>query len=85
MPRPASVHRVRTLADEQPLGLHAPARTLDEVAATRVMIDRTEATFDLKPKRLIADAAYGTGASSAGWWIGRPSNQHSEISRVPAA
>jgi hypothetical protein len=38
-----------------------PARTFDEVAATPVMIDRTEATFGLKPKRLIADTAYGTG------------------------
>jgi hypothetical protein len=36
-----------------------PARTFGEVAATPVMIDRTERTFDLKPKRLIADTAYG--------------------------
>src|SRR5262249_46483558 len=28
-----------------------PARTFDEVAATPVMIDRTERTFALKPKR----------------------------------
>src|SRR4026209_2083388 len=27
-----------------------PARTYDEVAATKTMIDRTEACFDLKPK-----------------------------------
>jgi transposase len=38
-----------------------PARTYDEVAATRTMLDRTEACFDLKPKRLAADTAYGTG------------------------
>ncbi len=38
-----------------------PARTYDEVAATRTMIDRTEATFGLKPERLTADTAYGTG------------------------
>src|SRR5262245_23030540 len=38
-----------------------PARTFDEVAATTVMIDRTERTFALKPKRLIAGTAYGTG------------------------
>ena len=38
-----------------------PARTFDEVAATPVMIDRTEGRFGLKPKRLIADTAYGTG------------------------
>ena len=38
-----------------------PARTYDEVAATRAMIDRTETTFGLKPGRLTADTAYGTG------------------------
>ena len=38
-----------------------PARTFDEVTATPVMLDRTEGTFGLKPKRLIADTAYGTG------------------------
>jgi transposase len=45
-----------------------PARTFDEVAATKVMIDRTEQTFDLKPKRLIADTAYGTGGF-LGWLV----------------
>ena len=45
-----------------------PARTYDEVAATRVMIERTEARFDLKPKRLVADTAYGTGAF-LGWLV----------------
>ena len=38
-----------------------PARTYDEVAATKTMIDRTERRFDLKPKQLAADTAYGTG------------------------
>ena len=38
-----------------------PARTYDEVAATKKMLGRTEACFDLKPKRLAADTAYGTG------------------------
>jgi transposase len=38
-----------------------PARTCDEVAATRTMIDRSETTFGLKPERLTADTAYGTG------------------------
>lgn len=32
-----------------------------EVDATRTMIDRTEKRFDLRPKRLIGDMAYGTG------------------------
>jgi hypothetical protein len=31
-----------------------PARTYDEVAATKTTIDRTERCFDLKPKRLAA-------------------------------
>ena len=38
-----------------------PARTYDEVAATRVMIKRTDDRLGLKPKRLAADTAYGTG------------------------
>ena len=32
-----------------------PARTYDEVAAARVMIERTEQRLNLKPHRLIAD------------------------------
>lgn len=31
------------------------------MAATEVMIERTKRRFDLKPKRLAADTAYGTG------------------------
>jgi transposase len=38
-----------------------PARTYDEVAATKVMVKRTEERFGLKPSRLAADTAYGTG------------------------
>jgi transposase len=45
-----------------------PARTFDEVAATKTMIDRTAASFALKPKRLIADTAYGTGRF-LGWLV----------------
>jgi hypothetical protein len=45
-----------------------PARTHDEVAATKTMLDRTEACFDLKPKRLAADTAYGTG-KFLGWLV----------------
>ena len=37
------------------------ARTYDEVEATKKMLDRTERRFALKPKRLAADTAYGTG------------------------
>jgi transposase len=45
-----------------------PARTYDEVEATKTMLDRTEARFDLKPKRLAADTAYGTGRF-LGWLV----------------
>jgi Transposase DDE domain len=45
-----------------------PARTYDEVEATKTMIDRTEQCFDLKPKRLAADTAYGTGRFP-GWLV----------------
>ena len=38
-----------------------PARTYDEVAATRTMVERTAKKLDLKPRRLAADTAYGTG------------------------
>jgi len=46
-----------------------PARTYDEVASTKTMLDRTERCFGLKPKRLAADTAYGTG-KFLGWLIG---------------
>ena len=45
-----------------------PARTYDEVVATKTMIDRTEQCFDLKPRRLLADTAYGTGRF-LGWLV----------------
>jgi transposase len=45
-----------------------PARTYDEVAATRTMITRTQERLGLKAKRLVADAAYGTGRF-LGWLI----------------
>jgi transposase len=45
-----------------------PARTYDEVAATKTMIDRTEQCFALRPKRLAADTAYGTG-KFLGWLV----------------
>jgi transposase len=43
-----------------------PARTYDEVAAARTMIERTERRVGLKPRRLAADTAYGTG-KFLGW------------------
>jgi hypothetical protein len=45
-----------------------PARTYDEIDATRAMLDRTEARFDLKPRRLIAGTAYGIGRF-LGWLV----------------
>jgi transposase len=52
-----------------------PARTYDEVAATRVMIERTERTLGLKPDLLAADSAYGTGRFLA-WLIDRGIEPH---------
>jgi transposase len=46
-----------------------PARTYDEVEATKTMLDRTKRRLDLKPKRLAADTAYGTGRF-LGWLVG---------------
>ena len=45
-----------------------PARTYDEVAATKTMIERTDERLGLKPERLVADTAYGT-AKFLGWLI----------------
>jgi len=52
-----------------------PARTFDEVAATKTMIDRTEKAFGLKPQRLAADTAYGTGRLIA-WLLDRAIAPH---------
>jgi transposase len=45
-----------------------PARTYDEVEATKTMIERTERRLSLKPKRLAADTAYGIGRF-LGWLV----------------
>jgi len=45
-----------------------PARTYDEVTATKTMLERTERCFGIKPKRLAADTAYGTGRF-LGWLV----------------
>ena len=52
-----------------------PARTYDEVAATKTMIARTEETLGLKPDRLVADTAYGTG-KFLGWLVGTGITPH---------
>jgi len=52
-----------------------PARTYDEVRATRTMIERTEHRLGLKPERLLADTAYGTG-KFLGWLVGAGITPH---------
>ena len=52
-----------------------PARNYDEVAATKNMIERTDQRFGLKPKRLAADTAYGTG-KFLGWLLGAGITPH---------
>ena len=52
-----------------------PARTYDEVAATKTMIERTDKRLGLKPKRRAADTAYGTG-KFLGWLIGAGITPH---------
>jgi transposase len=52
-----------------------PARTYDEVRATRTMIERTNRRFGLRPARLAADTAYGTGRMLA-WLIERSIEPH---------
>jgi transposase len=52
-----------------------PARTYDEVECTKTMLARTERRFHLKPKRLAADTAYGTGRF-LGWLVGRKIAPH---------
>ncbi len=45
-----------------------PARVYDEVRSTRTMLSRTQRRLGIKPKRLAADTAYGTGAF-LGWLV----------------
>ncbi len=52
-----------------------PARTFDEVAATKMMIERTNQRFDVKPDRLVADTAYGT-SKFLGWLVGTGITPH---------
>ena len=45
-----------------------PAHRNAEVDSTKVMVDRVEERFNLKPQRLIADTAYGT-AEMLNWMV----------------
>lgn len=55
-----------------------PARWTVEVAATKTMLERTEACSALKPQRLAADAAYGSGLM-IGWLMQRGIEPHVPI------
>jgi transposase len=52
-----------------------PARWTAEVAATKTMLERTQECFGLKPQRLAADAAYGSGLM-IGWLMRRGIEPH---------
>ena len=52
-----------------------PARWSAEVAATKTMLERTQECFGLKPRRLAADAAYGSGLM-IGWLMRRGIEPH---------
>ncbi len=47
-----------------------PTRISKEVGATETVIERTEDSLDLKPDRIAADVAYGTG-EMLGWLVER--------------
>jgi transposase len=55
-----------------------PARWSAEVAATKTMLQRAQASFGLKPQRLAADAAYGSGLM-IGWLMRRAITPHVPI------
>ncbi len=52
-----------------------PARIAQEIIATKTMLDRVEATHGLRPQRLAADKAYGTGPL-LGWLYERRITAH---------
>jgi transposase len=52
-----------------------PTRISKEVDATEIMIERTEERLDLKPARIAADVAYGTG-EMLGWLVKRKIDPH---------
>lgn len=53
----------------------SPARWTEEVATTSVMIERTRERFGLRPSRLAADSAYGSGRL-IGWLMRRGIEPH---------
>ena len=65
------IQKLAIIVDVEP----TPARTFDEVRATATMLDRTKARFGIKPKRLAADTAYGTG-KFLGWLVDQEIEPH---------
>src|ERR1700726_260249 len=62
-----------------------PARTYDEVASTKTMIERAEQRLDLKPDWLAADTAYGTGKLLA-WLLSKSITPHIPVwERYPSS
>jgi hypothetical protein len=62
-----------------------PARTYDEVASTKTMLERTEQRLDLKPNWLAADTAYGIGKLLA-WLLGKSITPHIPVwERYPSS
>jgi hypothetical protein len=61
-----------------------PARVYDEVRSTRTMLSRTRRRLGIKPKRLAADTAYGTGRVPR--LAGRPADRapHPRVGQEPA-
>src|SRR5207249_7420516 len=54
-----------------------PAHKIDEINATKTMIERVEDRFELKPDRLIGDTNYGT-AEILGWMVDEKQIERSE-------
>jgi Transposase DDE domain len=62
-----------------------PARTYDEVASTKTMLERTERRLNLKPDWLTAETAYGTGKLLA-WLLGKSITPHIPVwERYPSS
>jgi len=52
-----------------------PTRISKEVAAAKTMVERAHARFDLRPRRIAGDVAYGTG-KLLGWLTGQGIDPH---------
>jgi hypothetical protein len=74
------------LLDLKPVDVEAtPARTYDEVASTKTMLERTEQRLDLKPDWLAADTAYGIGKLLA-WLLAKSIIPHIPVfERCPSS